>query len=80
MIEMAKTSKGRGVIIEAKPLSGNAARNRGAQTVGKLRIEPGFREIHFESEAAIKVGDVVEFAESREGIARNLVKVAKRYY
>ena len=77
---MAKTAKGRGVVVEARPLSGNAARNRSARTVGKLRIEPGFREIHFETDVAIKVGDVVEFAESREGIARNLVKVAKRYY
>ncbi len=77
---MAKAAKGRGVVVEARPLSGNAARNRGARTVGKLRIEPGFREIHFESEAAIRVGDVVEFAETREGVARNLIKVAKRYY
>lgn len=77
---MAKTAKGRGVIVESRPLSGSAARNRNAKTAGKLRVEPGFREIHFETDAAIKVGDVVEFAETREGIARNLVKVAKRYY
>ncbi len=76
---MAKTSKGRGVIIEAKPLSGNAARNRDARTVGKLRIEPGFRTIPFEANVAIKTGDVVEFDETHRG-ARNLTKVAKRYY
>lgn len=77
---MAKIVRLRGIIIEASPLSGSASRNRRARTIGKLRVEPGFRKIKFESDELIRTGDIVEFDEGREGIARNLAKVAKRYY
>ena len=77
---MEKIARLRGIILEARPLSGNVARNRRAQTVGRLRVEPGFREIKFEANGPIKMGDVVEFDEGREGVAKNLLKVAKRYY
>lgn len=78
MVEIARL---RGIVIEVTPLSGNVARSHRAKTMGKLRVEPGDRQVRFKSDEVIRRGDVVEFDEAdRGGFARNLAKVGKRYY